>query len=266
MLRRASSDAAALSPAGASPRRQLSLLRQPVRTVRLAAQALPLRACARWLHAHRVAVVLPLLSLLSAAACAHRVHGPHSALVAEAEDSLSCLAWWLGLGVLSSVGFGAGMHSGLLFLLPHVALIVRSAEACCSVAFDSRRNKWFAMGAADLFTCPPGACDAGAGSVSYLQLLGKALPPCLVWGCGTALGEVPPYFLGRAAFRAAAQSTESHASAAHAWMERVLQRRGWLGVVALSAWPNSLFGTRGGGRACGSARSESARVVRQFTL
>lgn len=28
--------------------------------------------------------------------------------------------WWVGLGVLSSVGLGSGMHSGILFLFPHV--------------------------------------------------------------------------------------------------------------------------------------------------
>lgn len=28
--------------------------------------------------------------------------------------------WWLGLGVLSSIGLGTGMHSGLLFLFPHM--------------------------------------------------------------------------------------------------------------------------------------------------
>lgn len=28
--------------------------------------------------------------------------------------------WWVGLGVLSSIGLGTGMHSGLLFLFPHM--------------------------------------------------------------------------------------------------------------------------------------------------
>jgi hypothetical protein len=30
------------------------------------------------------------------------------------------VTWWLGLGVLSSIGLGTGMHSGLLFLFPHM--------------------------------------------------------------------------------------------------------------------------------------------------
>jgi hypothetical protein len=30
------------------------------------------------------------------------------------------VVWWVGLGVLSSIGLGTGMHSGLLFLFPHM--------------------------------------------------------------------------------------------------------------------------------------------------
>ena len=32
----------------------------------------------------------------------------------------SWAVWWLGLGILSSIGLGTGMHSGLLFLFPHM--------------------------------------------------------------------------------------------------------------------------------------------------
>ena len=30
------------------------------------------------------------------------------------------VVWWIGLGILSSIGLGTGMHSGLLFLFPHM--------------------------------------------------------------------------------------------------------------------------------------------------
>ena len=32
--------------------------------------------------------------------------------------------WWLGLGILSSIGLGTGMHSGLLFLFPHMLKVI----------------------------------------------------------------------------------------------------------------------------------------------
>ena len=40
--------------------------------------------------------------------------------VAHAEEWAAFVAWWFGLGVLSSIGLGTGMHSGLLFLFPHL--------------------------------------------------------------------------------------------------------------------------------------------------
>lgn len=33
--------------------------------------------------------------------------------------------WWISLGVLSSIGLGTGMHSGLLFLFPHMLKVSR---------------------------------------------------------------------------------------------------------------------------------------------
>jgi membrane protein YqaA with SNARE-associated domain len=194
----------------------------------------------------------PLL-LACAVLAAHRVRGPHRAALEEAELFASVACWWLGLGVLSSIGLGTGLHSGMLFLFPHIAKICRSAEACCSVAFDSRKNAWFAMQASELFACPAGArapCGA-ATAVPYSALLLKNLPPAILWGIGTALGEVPPYLLSRAASEASranntrasqpSGSPDGLLERSKAWMERVLQRNGFWGLVALAAWPNSLF-------------------------
>lgn len=41
--------------------------------------------------------------------------------------------WWISLGVLSSIGLGTGMHSGLLFLFPHMLKVggcMRCQEGC----------------------------------------------------------------------------------------------------------------------------------------
>ena len=106
------------------------------------------------------------------------------------------------------------------------------------------------MGAAELFACPAGSeggsCSA---SVPYLLLLRKCLAPAVLWGLGTALGEVPPYLLSRAAAQAGkangakldAPSGGGLLERSKAWMERVLRRFGFWGLVALAAWPNSLF-------------------------
>jgi len=49
--------------------------------------------------------------------------------LSEAEDWAQFMLWWVGLGVLSSIGLGTGMHSGLLFLFPHM-LKVRLYSPC----------------------------------------------------------------------------------------------------------------------------------------
>ena len=57
--------------------------------------------------------------------------------VSEAEAWIQYVVWWVGLGVLSSVGLGSGMHSGLLFLFPHmlkVSLPQIVMEACRTVS------------------------------------------------------------------------------------------------------------------------------------
>ena len=231
-----------------------TLLRQPARTVHLFAAAAgdALSCWLRWLWRRRATAVYPLLVLLCTLLAAHHAHGPHRAALLEAELYASVSSWWLGLGVLSSIGLGTGLHSGMLFLFPHIAKVCRSAEACCSLAFDSRKNSWFALPAGELFACPAGnrqPCDA----VPYSALLLKNLAPAIVWGIGTALGEVPPYLLSRAAAEAS-KANQAHAGPpagsaspdgllerSKAWMQRVLQRNGFWGLVALAAWPNSLF-------------------------
>lgn len=44
------------------------------------------------------------------------------------------VAWWIGLGVLSSIGLGTGMHSGLLFLFPHMLKVRARARSCAGLA------------------------------------------------------------------------------------------------------------------------------------
>lgn len=63
--------------------------------------------------------------------------------VSEAEAWVQFVIWWVGLGVLSSVGLGAGMHSGLLFLFPHM-LKVMSHNMLPDIleAMSTRDTQW----------------------------------------------------------------------------------------------------------------------------
>ncbi|KAJ1638202.1 hypothetical protein T492DRAFT_900323 [Pavlovales sp. CCMP2436] len=90
--------------------------------------------------------------------------------------------WWITLGILSSVGFGTGLHSGLMFLFPHVMNVVLTVESCQSTT-----------GLITAYTHPcklecsltPGVDD---GSATFLAIVAKVWPACFLWGFGTGTG------------------------------------------------------------------------------
>jgi vacuole membrane protein 1 len=47
------------------------------------------------------------------------------------------IVYWVGLGVLSSVGLGTGLHTFLLYLGPHIASVTLAAYECNSLNFPS---------------------------------------------------------------------------------------------------------------------------------
>ena len=50
-------------------------------------------------------------------------------------------AWWVGLGVLSSVGFGTGLHTFLLYLGPHIAAVSMIAKVVYNCFFVGSRQE-----------------------------------------------------------------------------------------------------------------------------
>lgn len=147
--------------------------------------------CSIYLVTHRITifVLLPMTVLWHAL---NHVEGPHHYYMDEIRTTAQYVIWWVGLGVLSSVGLGTGMHSGLLFLFPHIFKVVTAAEECKSTDFDARLDMWFEV---DPFQCPSHGAD-GTATFKYIFL--TVFPACLLWGMGTAAGEIPPYALSRA--------------------------------------------------------------------
>jgi len=45
--------------------------------------------------------------------------------------------------------------------------------------------------------CPEG--DLPTGTIGIFQIMAKVRLEAMMWGAGTALGELPPYFMARAA-------------------------------------------------------------------
>jgi len=44
--------------------------------------------------------------------------------------------WWVGLGILSSVGLGTGLHTFVLYLGPLIAEAAIAAYQCGNLNFD----------------------------------------------------------------------------------------------------------------------------------
>lgn len=64
-----------------------------------------------------------------------------------AQGIVKYVAWWVGLGILSSIGLGTGMHSGLLFLFPHMLKVSAAGR-------DGERRGW-------RLTCTPPTASSG---------------------------------------------------------------------------------------------------------
>eukprot|EP01055_Gregarina_sp_Pseudo9_P005243 Gregarina_sp_Pseudo_9__5242@NODE_591_length_2538_cov_15_258103_g557_i0_p1_GENE_NODE_591_length_2538_cov_15_258103_g557_i0NODE_591_length_2538_cov_15_258103_g557_i0_p1_ORF_typecomplete_len569_score126_31SNARE_assoc/PF09335_11/1_5e04SNARE_assoc/PF09335_11/1_8e11SNARE_assoc/PF09335_11/2e02_NODE_591_length_2538_cov_15_258103_g557_i0181724 len=182
--------------------------------------------------------------------------------------TVQLLVWWIGLGALSSIGLGSGIHTGVLFLFPHIYQITQTSEVCNSLDFEAYTNMWgLRLAAGDTFPCATQNPESEFDShITFLGLLSKVWIYAFLWGLGTALGELPPY----AASFAAAKSRKAEGddpvdssladyfagndfnSDQRSWfgtikylvmfgMVKLIERYGGISVFLLSCWPNALF-------------------------
>ncbi|XP_037736179.1 vacuole membrane protein 1 isoform X2 [Chelonia mydas] len=146
---------------------------------------------------HRRSIVVSFLLLLAVLTAAYYIEGTHQQYVQYMEKKFLWCAYWVGLGILSSVGLGTGLHTFLLYL-----------------------------------------------------------------GAGTAIGELPPYFMARAARLSGAEPDDEeyqefeemleHAEAAQDFASRaklavqnLVQKVGFFGILACASIPNPLFDLAG---------------------
>ncbi|XP_055113837.1 vacuole membrane protein 1 isoform X3 [Symphalangus syndactylus] len=146
---------------------------------------------------HRQSIVVSFLLLLAVLIATYYVEGAHQQYVQRIEKQFLLYAYWIGLGILSSVGLGTGLHTFLLYL-----------------------------------------------------------------GIGTAIGELPPYFMARAARLSGAEpddeeyqefeemlehaeSAQDFASRAKLAVQKLVQKVGFFGILACASIPNPLFDLAG---------------------
>lgn len=183
-------------------------------------------------------------------AAALHFEGPHQEYVTLLQSQSSWCLYWVGLGVLSSVGFGTGLHTFLLYLGPHIASVTIAAWECRSTDFPEPPYP------AEI-TCLQGGESM---SITLWTIMSKVRLEAFMWGAGTALGELPPYFMARAA-RLSGQKLDDEDfneldeikdkedlnlwSRAKLLMHDLVQRAGFVGILLCASIPNPLFDLAG---------------------
>jgi hypothetical protein len=182
---------------------RLTLTSQPLRTLALFALAIGQSIKSTCLCVLKDSARLKFLVLLVASACTPLLltNGPHEKHVQELLWYIRFGLWWVILGVASSIGLGSGLHTFVLYLGPHIALFTIKAVHCGrtdlkSAPYDTillkMRPSWLEKDCLEFG--PPMYQE----TIPFSKILHEVHLEAVLWGIGTALGELPPYFLSRA--------------------------------------------------------------------
>lgn len=104
---------------------------------------------------------------------------------------------------------GSGLHTFVLYLGPHIALFTIKAMQCGrvdlkSASYDTiqlKRGPSWLDKSCEQFG-PPLFQSSHGLRVPISSILPKVQMEAILWGVGTTLGELPPYFISRAGKRA----------------------------------------------------------------
>jgi len=236
-------------------RESLVLWKHPITTINYSVREL-LITLSEWgmsLLQHKMMLLL-LIVFLGMLVAATKLEGPYKEMVESWEKYILWLLWWVGLGVLSSVGLGTGLHTFLIYLGPHIAQVTLAAYECGTTDFPSPPYP-------DNIICPDGDTRSSV-AMSIWAIMSKVRIESFCWGVGTALGELPPYFMARAhrlsgydpdddeedeflELQQKDPNTLNTFDRAKLGIERLVERVGFFGILACASIPNPLFDLAG---------------------
>jgi membrane protein YqaA with SNARE-associated domain len=236
-------------------RESLFLFQKPIKTIVtfLHGVAYFTTHCIRYIFSHQLFLffVIPLCVLWP---LARNLPEPYALWVKSIEFYFEYIVWWVGLGVLSSVGLGSGLQSGVLFLFPHIIKVSLAAQTCNTLDFESSSDMWF-RNPPNLFRCPDVA--ANSTPVTFIGIWQKIILVCFLQSTGTAIGEIPPYWMTKSARIASLQTQHSlkeefpeelEANSSYSIVNRgkvfliwFLNKYGFYGVLIMASYPNIAF-------------------------
>ncbi|XP_071940424.1 vacuole membrane protein KMS1-like isoform X2 [Coffea arabica] len=247
----------------------LTLITQPFKTIKLFILAVIqyLWRSAAYLLAHAGWFMLLSALFLFAGILLVTIDGPHEKHVEEVLNYLRFGLWWVALGVASSIGLGSGLHTFVLYLGPHIALFTIKAVQCGRVDVKSapydtiqlkRGPSWLGKDCSEFG--PPVFLSLRGSRVPLSSILLQVQLEAILWGLGTALGELPPYFISRAASISGGKidameeldtSTEDRGMLARQlnilkrWFLSHAQYLNFFTILLLASVPNPLFDLAG---------------------
>ncbi|XP_029036899.1 vacuole membrane protein 1-like isoform X1 [Osmia bicornis bicornis] len=208
---------------------------------------------------HHRRIVWSIISITVLILILNRISGPHQQVLRAWETKIIWWLYWIGLGVLSSVGLGTGLHTFVLYLGPHIAAVTMAAYECGALNFPEPPYP-------DQIICPTTIDPMWTAGI--LNIMRKVRIEAMLWGAGTALGELPPYFMARAARTSrhnnrdekfdqedlkeleALEALENGENVSlliriKLTMKHFVQKAGFWGILACASIPNPLFDLAG---------------------
>ena len=156
--------------------------------------------------------------------------------------------YWIILGILSTIGLGSGIPTGLFFLFPHAMNIKYLSLECNNTNFDLVGNNKFKCKTIDNII------------PSNFNIFLKVLPATILWGFGSSLGEIPPYYLSKIANKNKIKYSNKFLQKYYDNSIYFINKYGFITILIFSCWPSCTFDM------CGLAAGYCNLNIYQFLL
>lgn len=171
------------------------------------------------------------------------VDGPHVEYREIVREIGAFVVWWVGLGVASSVGLGTGLHTFVLYLGPYIAKVAMVANECNKVPeFLPSKFAYQSFAPCEKWQDKP--------TIGIFDIYLTVALEAFLFGLGTAIGELPPYFVARAASLAGEKHEELDEqegifAKARDILANLLKNHAFLVVTLCASIPNPFFDLAG---------------------